>query len=149
MSIRKQTRKSREIGMHPVRPLVEFSVSSAECRMTARSVSFCSDREASQSEHHFTRDGGLGSACPARNVPGRVRCLQRATRGNLKPRSGGLEWIFARASTAKVMLNREVTAVPSDRDWTRSAWLTKRRRSAGPLERDAGGMKASRPSTCQ
>ena len=61
----------------------------------------------------------------------------------------GFERIFARASTAKVMLNREVTAVPSHRDWIESAWLTKRRQSAGPLERDAGGMKASRPSTCQ
>jgi len=140
MSIRKQTRKSREIGMPPVRPLVEFRVSSAECRMTARSVSFCSRRKASQSSG--PQQCGLPKA--SRSSALQVCGLTKVLRGF------GVRRVFAGTSTAKVMLNREVTVpLARDRDWIESAWLTKRRQSAGPLERDAGGMKASRPSTCQ
>jgi len=149
MSIRKQTRKSREIGML-------LSAPQTQCVTPQTSVPFCTGRLAAQIPQGAcetygcsAQDGALGTARPTCNVPNRVRGSDGAARGTFKLRPPGFERIFARASTAKVMLNRGATAVPSDRDWIRSAWLTKRRQSAGPLERDAGGMKASRPSRCQ
>ena len=124
MSIRKQTRKSREIGMHPVRPHVEFRVSSAERRMTTRSVSFCSDRKASQSfgpQHSVLPEASRNSALHGCH-------LMKALRGCAVRR------FFAGASTAKVMLNREVTVpLVRDRDWIGSAWLTKRQQALARL----------------
>jgi hypothetical protein len=79
-------------------------------------------------------DGGaLGTARPTRNRPGRARCPQRAARSASKLRPPGFEWIFAETSTAKVMLNRGMTAVPEYRDWIVSAWLTKRRQALARL----------------
>jgi len=102
MSIRKQTRKSREIGMHPVRPLVEFRVSSAERRTTTRSVPFCSRRPASRIR--VPQPCGLPKA--SRNSALQDCGLREVFWGSAVRR------IFARGSTAKVMLNRGMTAVP-------------------------------------
>ena len=149
MSIRKQTRKSREIGMLLRAP-------QTQCVTPPTSVSFCARRQDSkipqgafENYRVSTQDGALGTARPTSRVPIRAGSPQRVARGIFRFRPMGLEWIFAGTSTAKVMLNRGMTAVPENRDWIVSAWLTKRRQSAGPLERDAGGMKASRPSRCQ
>ena len=137
MSIRKQTRKSRSIGML-------FSAPQTLRVTPPTSVCFCSRRQASQSSG--SRHYSLRKAWPR---PGfqqfdlreasRSDALQRhgggAAYGLLVPeiRPVGPEWIFAGASTAKVMLNRGMTAVPSDRDWITSAWLTKRRQTLARL----------------
>jgi len=134
MSIRKQARKSREIGMLTSAP-------QTQCVTPPTSVSFCTGREVAQiaegasgRNYHFMQDGGaLGTARPTRNTPGRARCPQRAARRACQPRPPGFEWIFAGASTAKVMLNRGMTAVPEYWDWIESAWLTKRRQTLARL----------------
>ena len=142
MSIRKQTRKSRAIGML-------LSAPQTQCVTPPTSVSFCAARLA---QSCGLQRCGLPKASQNSALQERIqrRCGGPCCSLSIEELHPiGFERIFARRSTAKVMLNRLVTAVPDHRDWIRSAWLTKRRQSAGPLERDAGGMKASRPSTCQ